>query len=147
MLRQIKFRVWCISGRQFLSQKDLDNFWVRPHDFNSCFMEWLPDWDGETVFEMKETDFIYQQFTGLLDKNNKEIFEGDIVSQFISPHIANEDEFTKWVENGKPAIKIHRLVKYDGFIIRPFSESPIYPLEPKDVEVIGNIFENPELLK
>lgn len=126
MPRQIKFRVWK-DGKMTYSDEFV-------HFYE--FFETLTDEENNC-----------QQFTGLLDKNNKEIYEGDIVSQFISPHIANEDEFTKWVENGKPTIKIYRLVKYDGFIIRPFSESPTYPLEPKDIEVIGNIFENPELLK
>lgn len=142
MGRQIKFRVWCISGCQFLSQKDLDNFWIRPHDFNSCFMEWLPDWDGETVFEMRETDFIYQQFTGLFDKNNKEIYEGDIVTYQAGEPNKNDGSFYR----GKSVVEFEN----GAFWPRPIKEEcedSWYDYELKDLEVIGNIFENPELLK
>ena len=139
MSRQIKFRVWCISSRQFLSQKDLDNFWIRPHDFNSCFMEWLPDWDGETVFEMKETDFIYQQFTGLLDKNNKEIYEGDIVEFYSGYPNQTDDTFYK----SKAEVKFEGGAFWPRQILEYNDDDTWYNYELKDLKVIGNIFENP----
>jgi uncharacterized phage protein (TIGR01671 family) len=81
------------------------------------------------------------QFTGLLDKNGKEIYEGDIISHFKDPsgYIFPEPYLHKigWnysgftfagIKNGMPS----------SFII----DDKWTPL----IEVIGNCFENPELL-
>lgn len=71
------------------------------------------------------------QFTGLLDKNGKEIYEGDIVK-----YIGNEigDVFTNEI-------------KYDGAGFNPLDA--IYwmsDIENTECEVIGNIHDNPELI-
>ena len=87
------------------------------------------------------------QFTGLKDKNGKEIFEGDIVQEFQMRFENDDDEDWKLLPYDKPDI-----VTMDRF--------PVYWLEresfgyegedlksPDDFEVIGNIYENPELLE
>jgi uncharacterized phage protein (TIGR01671 family) len=80
------------------------------------------------------------QFTGLLDKNGKKIFEGDIVS-----------ELWEWQEKGK---ENYYIVRWDngscGF--EPFSDSLENcghcggGINPKECEVIGNIHDNPDLM-
>ena len=71
----------------------------------------------------------YQQFTGLLDKQNKEIYEGDIIV----------DDFF-----GKATVKFEN-GKFNPFYKQePYSEDTKYC--PENVEVIGNIYENPNLL-
>ena len=71
------------------------------------------------------------QFTGLLDKNGKKIFEGDIV-----------DILT---ENEKIGVVAYEdggfLVNADGFCVDFHSN-----INGTDLEVIGNIYDNPELL-
>lgn len=70
------------------------------------------------------------QITGIKDKNGKEIYEGDILEG--KDHWAWGD----W----------RKVVTFDGGCFRPFGTGDWEP-DPEDVEVIGNIYENPELLK
>jgi hypothetical protein len=80
--------------------------------------------DG-TVTGKKDDDFILMQFTGLLDKNGKEIHEGDIVS------CENEQETVEYTDRAE---------------FYPFG-SHDFSWEGKECEIIGNIYENPELIK
>ena len=91
---------------------------VFPDEFMSGICEVV---DPETV----------GQFTGLVDKDGRKIFEGDIVD------ILTENEeigVVKWDDGGF-------IVSADGFCV-DFQHN-IYG---KDVEVIGNIHDNPELI-
>ena len=73
---------------------------------------------------------IIEQFTGLKDKNGKEIYEGDIV-KFYSKHI------------GKIVYRIGSLF----FEEESGRHTPLCLFNPIDSEVIGNIHDNPELLE
>lgn len=88
------------------------------------------------------------QFTGICDKNNKKIFEGDIVKQFITYHATNEDEFKTRIGY------IAFLQQECGFsLILPNSDVRIghrntgsgYAVDI-NMEIIGNIYDNPELI-
>lgn len=71
----------------------------------------------------------YQQFTGLLDKQGKEIYESDIVEERVDG-----------MGTGRAL-----LVTWDGEDLT--YKVGISMLGGMDVEIIGNIDENPELLK
>lgn len=85
-------------------------------------------WQGNTT--PVRTDSI-GQFIGLHDKNGKEIYEGDFIT------------YSGITSNGQ---KIIRVVNYNSDYAR--FQGGMYPLsETKNlIEVIGNIYENPELL-
>jgi uncharacterized phage protein (TIGR01671 family) len=83
------------------------------------------------------------QFTGLHDKNGKEIYEGDVVQQYWGfPHYRNGVRYDCYSRIGKVLFD-----KSGCFVL--LSESLLYHLfgDGLTQEVIGNIHDNPELLK
>ena len=100
----------------------------------------LLSYDEIAFDEVPASDFILMQSTGLKDKNGKEIFEGDVVKYEVGCNTVTEE------------------VAYDknfaGFGVRDADIDIIFTfLQLADVvdlislEVIGNIYQNPELLE
>jgi len=85
-----------------------------------------------------------QQYTGLKDKNGKEIYEGDIVRE----ERGKSDDGSGWKKN-----YLYLEVKYENGLLLPFYEIDNtdefgcdYKLDNNESEIIGNIYENKELL-
>lgn len=74
----------------------------------------------------------YMQFTGLLDKNGKEIYEGDICRDSET----GVNKVVEWTKNSYQLVRVTNFArKWAAFLSRiPY------------LEIIGNIYENPELL-
>lgn len=133
---------FCMDAlEQFNGLCGVDGF-IRLYDKTKCKMQSY-EVDRETVC----------QYTGLTDKNGKRIFEGDVVS-------IEDGEF--WVfsfGNCGGAQNVAHEVGYTGFHLSPLSQSaihnrdhgqrddPVYYLNAIGLRVIGNIHDNPELLK
>lgn len=141
MHRIIKFRIWTGEEMVILPMAGTGYF-----DFEGSYaLSFAVDgYDGFWAHEnysgpSKEAKkFPIMQFTGLLDKNKKEIYEGDILCPFL------ESIGPYWIvfENGS-FICYHKHGRW-GLLSRVF-EADI--LRDYSVEVIGNIYQNPELLK
>lgn len=141
MNREIKFRGW--DGKQF-HYFDLDEvFFQGAMNEVSGSNQWSP------------SNLYIQQFTGLHDKNGKEIYEGDILMYRNNMSVKNP---------GVPFDSYHKVCfgEYDfgeyedqedgyGWYIQDIDVenygSSLTPISSDLYEVIGNINENPELLK
>ena len=117
-MREIKFRAWDKKNEMWFA----DNLCI---GLNGKLV-WIL---GVKDFDYSKFDIDLMQFTGLKDKNSKEIYEGDIIR--ISEKYFPEE--VKFQEITDPEL---------GNVIG-YGYEKIWEL----MEVIGNIYENPELLK
>jgi hypothetical protein len=118
--RQIKFRVWCKVQNKF--EYDWQKVISSGYNYKD---EKYPNGIDVTNDEL----LVFQQFTGLLDKNENEIYEGDV-------------------------LKCRGLGTYETVTVKDIRRIPIqvsawptaYGKGNGDCEVIGNVFENLELI-
>ena len=121
-MREIKFRAW--DGKRMLEWRPLDGL----QDFGSLW----------NLLDGALWKYFVMQFTGLQDKNGKDIYEGDILGGY--PH---GECFVQWDDKHGCYTAIDTDESRNDF--------GLFSTQLQDCidtwEIIGNIYENPELLK
>ena len=128
-MRTIKFRVWVFES-DIKKGYMLDIYEKFEKDYNSDY--YLVYEDFRDLEDGRSKHCIPLQFTGLHDKNGKEIYEGDI-NQFgyVIKYCKEKALFGEYgTRNG---------IDYDILMS--------YPIDSKSQIIKGNIYENPELLE
>ena len=137
-MREIKYRMW--------NKKEKKMYKVGVLDFDDE-KAYIKNYLSYTVSNYMFEDIELMQYTGLHDKNGKEIYEGEII----------KIKYRKGFKFGEPIYeifiaKVNYNSAYTSFVTENCNpENICHECENlgdyKDIEVIGNIYENPELLK
>jgi uncharacterized phage protein (TIGR01671 family) len=139
-MREIRFRSWDKIRKEMLysdTQKDFDKMLIH--------WDFINGWSATRAkdrFVLSNANAVLMQYTGLKDKNGKEIYEGDIVKAFYDKKypfhykiVFNQKIACYWAE----PIQLNHAVT---------TTKPLYDIIEifENCEVIGNLYENPELL-
>lgn len=125
MNRELKFRAW--TGKEMVLTAD---FFDEHADWGQGFLRAIKLDQGDGSYEL----IPLMQFTGLKDKNGKDIYEGDLV--FYEDHEWEVVwEYDRWdMKNGDTYVRDHDFPDDPG---TTFFENAL---------IIGNVFENPQML-
>ncbi len=156
-MREIKFRAWDNDNKQMIYQGSNVEYLNGAMEAHFCFDEagfvlLIRPYAESEWYPINNTEAM--QFTELRDKNGKEIYEGDIIVAESYP----------WFDTGKPNYRstvewiysqwqqvLHCVNPDKGGISDGINEGlndeGYEPEEPSSWLVIGNIYENPELLE
>ena len=127
-MKEIKFRAW--------------------HDFSEPYMVYKVERDGASPFDFEDIVkdpelWKLMQYTGCKDKNGKEIYEGDIVKLLVDDGWREKAEQITEIKFQNGAFQ----VECEGICDGDYGATAIGYLDDQvEVEVLGNIYENPELL-
>lgn len=133
MSREIVFRgkskhngEWLYGDLEYNRQKDI----ARIHTYNKAGM-----YEGQEIVDAETVG----QFAGLLDKNGKEIYEGDILRWY--------DDNILYVVTFESGMFYASIKECNEGMIGGFSLYRLTKYDYRKCEIVGNIHDNPELLK
>jgi len=126
-MREIKFRAWDKALKSWTNYSIDDDLLMFYDKHAEC---WETDQEGER--------FILCQYTGLKDNEDREIYEGDIVKAI---------SFARWIGVVKYSDENQASI-FDDLDKKYRGKSTVFMNQFDDgFEILGNIYENPELLK
>jgi uncharacterized phage protein (TIGR01671 family) len=127
-MREIKFRVWDIEFCEMCYSNEANLFFDEDSGCASEFEGLRPSGGGAVL---DEGEFELMQYTGLKDAEGNEIYEGDIVADYSA-------------DVGLELSKVIWNIEMAAFWLEKWGESLE---EIGDAKVVGNIYENPELME
>ena len=133
MNRPIKFRVWEKITNRYLQELGI-YYWHIPYSLDGEEITGEANLFGLSEL-LRHNNFVAQQYTGLTDKNGKEIYEGDIVK--YKTWTGSHDGIT---EEHQTQVQFKDGAYYPRYIDDECEDSWVY-----DLEVVGNIMETPHL--
>ena len=149
MPREIKFRAWDKESKTMVFKPDADEFgYIKLFNDGSGTLI-LEEENGEVIKGIDLENLKLMQFTGLYDKHGKEIYEGDIVKhtaveKYNPNHSRNQLRVVEWrdqrFDDGTLPYEL-------GWDFRYLGKGLSTIFKEEDIEIIGNIYENLELLK
>lgn len=130
-MRKIKFRAYDKVRKEYLSSGHIF-LSINPSEDPAESVQYLDLLKDPNAYASR---FVIEQFTGIVDKNGKAIYEGDIV-HFINPGLHKDIKAKVIFDRGDFCLDLGSMNHW-----------PMGTFESVSFEKIGNIHNNPELLK
>lgn len=149
MKREIKFRAYSSHNHKMYPVSDIE--------WDTDGRMWVTADDGKNGIELIDEEAHLMQYTGLKDKNGREIYEGDLFEHRFGYIVFDEPPHDEMgtecgvvvLEDGQFGVKIPGLGVYNlyGLLLREghldnMSKDYLFVMK-----IAGNIYENPELLE
>lgn len=131
-MREIKFdAIYKPTGEHFIYHEISFRQRIITGNFDGKINDWC-----HFSLDGKYGDAILRQYTGLKDKNGREIYEGDILD--------DKEDAPLYIEYNEDKASFCFVDKFDPYGIEYYTTKDLHF---EDMKVIGNIYENPELLR
>lgn len=152
--REIKFRAWNKEERKMVFSGKLSELIRETHFSGNSKTNSTPEF-SKLIYESLDEEITFLQFTGIYDKNGKEIYDGDICELVIlreQREVNPKEALLVVIEYcnaswGFSHLFPNLVVEGDRTWKSFYNSDADEMWDEKYFTIVGNIFENPELLK